>query len=444
MNAPATNPEPNEKNAFWRFFWFTMTRNIGTLVDCLVLWFFADLVFKGSYVGENIVSPTISFEVATLVNYITSYFWIYRSRIPKGAGKRAFARRFLTFNLSSVFGFLIKMGFLLLFEHLFSWHVVVCNLLALCISGLFNYFFADLWVFGKKKPRPQHELLTKEELAGMSRVFRGRFGQKLATFMLKIFGIDRLNRLYDSCADAEGVNFAHRLLEQMGCDYLVGNAERLGQLPQGAFITISNHPYGGLDGIVLVDLIGRCRPDYKVMVNDILSRIAAMAPSFITVNPRTKNDGDVTTTSIRGVREVLHHVGQGHPVGFFPSGAVSDLHRRTHDIADREWQEGLIRLIQRQQVPIVPVRFYDRNSRFFYRLGLIDWKVRVLRLPRELFNKGKGQHRLAIGDVITVEQQQAFSSVQELGRYLRSAVYDLPLPDMLVPASCLTIPEPQV
>ena len=65
------------------------------------------------------------------------------------------------------------MGFLLLFEHLFSWHVVVCNLLALCISGLFNYFFADLWVFGKKKPRPQHELLTKEELAGMSRVFHG-------------------------------------------------------------------------------------------------------------------------------------------------------------------------------------------------------------------------------------------------------------------------------
>ena len=148
-----------EATGVLRFVEFFLTRNIGTLVDCGVLWLFADLVFKGSYVGENIISPTISFEVATFVNYVTSYLWIWSTRI-EDHGKRWFFRRFLTFNLSSVLGFLIKMFFLLLCEHLFGWHVVICNLVALTVSGFFNFFLAEMWVFGKKRPRPARELIS--------------------------------------------------------------------------------------------------------------------------------------------------------------------------------------------------------------------------------------------------------------------------------------------
>ena len=155
-----------------RFVEFFLTRNIGTLVDCGVLWLLADLVFNDSYVGKNIISPTISFELATFVNYVTSYLWIWSTRI-QDHGKKSFFRRFLTFNLSSVLGFLIKMALLLLFEHLFGWHVVICNIAALTISGFFNFFFAEVWVFGKKQKRPARELISREELASFTPLFSG-------------------------------------------------------------------------------------------------------------------------------------------------------------------------------------------------------------------------------------------------------------------------------
>ena len=147
-----------------RFLEYFLTRNIGTLADCAVLWLLADLVFKGSYVGENIVSPTISFEVACVVNYTTSCLWVYGNRITDRS-LRAHLQRFIKFNVSSILGFIIKMGLLLLIDHWFGWHVVICNLVALSIAGLFNFSTSELWVFGKRKgavPDERSGELTEE------------------------------------------------------------------------------------------------------------------------------------------------------------------------------------------------------------------------------------------------------------------------------------------
>ena len=426
-----------------RFVEFFLTRNIGTLVDCGVLWLLADLVFKGSYAGRNIVSPTLSFEAAVMVNYVTSCLWIWGARIEDNSF-RTHLHRFLTFNVSSLMGFLLKMAFLLLFERLFGWHVVICNLVALAISGFFNFFLAEAWVFGKKRPRPAHELISREEMATFTPLFSGVWGQRLAVFLMNLFNVSRLNRLYDSVADTEGADFASHLLQRMGCDYLVGNAERLDTLPEGAFITISNHPYGGLDGIVLVDLMGHRRADFKVMVNEFLMHVKTMASSFITVTPKTDTASDNTSRNLSGVRGVITHLSEGHPVGFFPAGAVSNYIPRSRTIADREWQPSLIRLILKAQVPVVPIRFFDRNSRFFYLLGLIDWRIRTLRLPSELLNKHYNRHRLAIGETISVEQQQAFGGdVKAFGDFLREKVYGMPLPEKFVHSSELLEKEKQ-
>lgn len=420
-----------EATGILRFVEFFLTRNIGTLADCGVLWLLADMVFKGSYVGENIISPTISFEVATFVNYVTSYIWIWSTRIDDRSAA-AFFRRFLSFNLSSVVGFVIKMAFLLLLEHWTGWHVVLCNLVALCVSGFFNYFLAEMWVFGKKSEHPGRKVLSREELAEFTPLFAGVWGQRFASLVMKLLGINKLNRLYDSVADYEGVPFATELLEKMGCHCLIGHAERLDTLPEGAFVTISNHPYGGLDGIMLVDVFGRCRPDYKVMVNDLLSRVKSLASTFITVTPRTDLSDGMSGKSLSGVRNVLLRLGEGHPMGFFPAGAVSDYHPRQRAIADREWQESLIRLILKARVPIVPVRFLDRNSRLFYLLGLVDWKVRILRLPHELLNKRGDHHRMVIGETITVDEQAAFTDVAAFSDFLRKKVYEMPVPEHFV------------
>jgi len=128
---------------------FLLTRLFGTGVDTLVLWVCSDYLFT-SYWGSYILSPIISFEFAVMSNFLWSYYWIWSSRV----GHRSFAnfwKRFFIFNLSSGAGFLIKMMFLILFERIFGWDVVWCNLAALLISGVFNYLLTDFWVFRKSQ-----------------------------------------------------------------------------------------------------------------------------------------------------------------------------------------------------------------------------------------------------------------------------------------------------
>ena len=86
---------------------------------------------------------------------------------------------------------------------------------------------------------------------------------------------------------------------------------------------------------------------------------------------------------------------------------------------------------------MVPIRFFDRNSWFYYALGLIDYRLRFVRLFHEVDNK-KGQlPRLGIGETLTVEQQNAVSD-QDFKAFLRSSVYDMPLPDHFIRALRLT------
>lgn len=126
---------------------FLVTRLFGTGVDTLVLWICSHYLFT-SYWGSYVLSPIISFEFAVMSNFLWSYCWIWSSRIENKCWAN-FWKRFFIFNLSSVAGFLIKMLFLLIFETIFGWDVVICNLAALVISGLFNYFLTDIWVFRK-------------------------------------------------------------------------------------------------------------------------------------------------------------------------------------------------------------------------------------------------------------------------------------------------------
>ena len=136
---------------------FVLTRLFGTGVDTLVLWICSDYLFT-SYWGSYVLSPIISFEFAVMSNFLWSYCWIWSSRIVNKSWGN-FWKRFFLFNLSSVAVFLIKMFFLLLFELIFGWDVVWCNLTALLISGLFKYFLTDVWVFRKPQSNVEAESL---------------------------------------------------------------------------------------------------------------------------------------------------------------------------------------------------------------------------------------------------------------------------------------------
>lgn len=81
-------------------------------------------------------------------------------------------------------------------------------------------------------------------------------------------------------------------------------------------------------------------------------------------------------------------------------------------------------MIKILNVPVVPVHFLDRNSNFYYSLGLIDWRVRLARLPAEVFNKRGKQTRIALGEIIMPERLSSFEDLGELRSFLRNMVYN--------------------
>ncbi len=220
-----------------------------------------------------------------------------------------------------------------------------------------------------------------------------------------------------------------------GVNYGIGNADNLKLLPDGPFITVSNHPYGGLDGLVLMDLIGHYRRTFKVVVTEVLALIEALRPNLIVVNPKNALQNAVTPANIQGVRQVLQELHEGNPVGTFPAGAVSNLEFKAGSkpaIRDREWQTGIIKIIMKAKVPVVPVRFFDRNTMFFYLLGLIDWKIRLTRLPKEAINKGHRRVRVGIGQPIPPEEIAKRKDVDECRTFLRDSVYKMKVPEKFV------------
>lgn len=267
------------------------------------------------------------------------------------------------------------------------------------------------------------EVLTYEDVCRMTPFFRGKPGLVKAIF--RFLKIDRVNAVHSRWASTPGVPFSHALVEkEFKVRVRVDHEEILSRFPTGAFVTVSNHPLGAFDGIVLLHEVGTFRPDYQVMVNLFLNNLSAMRPSFIAVDPSGSADPEKKRVTLQGIREAIAHVKAGHPLGFFPAGAVSKVKRDLH-IRDRQWQPSIIRLISQLKVPVIPVYFHGHNSTFFNILGIIDWRLRTLRLPAEVFRMRGREVHLSIGEPITVEEQRDCGTVEELGRLLRARTYEL-------------------
>ena len=136
-----------------RFLKFVATGAIGSVVDTSVLWLLSDHIFNGSYWGQYLVSPLISFQCAVAVNYAISYFYVWKDRTRKApdAGKERFFKLYLLYDLSASGVFIVRLGMLLLVEIFTGWDVVFCNLAAMCISGLINFTMNNMVIFRKKK-----------------------------------------------------------------------------------------------------------------------------------------------------------------------------------------------------------------------------------------------------------------------------------------------------
>ena len=270
----------------------------------------------------------------------------------------------------------------------------------------------------------REKLIYKEDLSNVHPIFRGRFGNMLVKMVFSISGVNKVNQVYDDSKHNTGVEFSSDLLDRQNIERIIENYEVLDLFQNQAFITVSNHPYGHIDGIIIVSVVAAKRKDFKMMVNWILNRIDTMEENFIGVNPYAKDSKMATIkSSVGGVKQCLEHIREGHPLGFFPAGGVSSSHLTY--TKDREWQIPVLKLIKKAKVPVIPMHVSGTNSWLYRFLGIIDWRVRMVRLMHEVTNKKGRKIHIRFGKPITVEEQSQFDDIKEFGEFLKGKTYEL-------------------
>lgn len=250
--------------------------------------------------------------------------------------------------------------------------------------------------------------------------------EKFVNWLLHFLSVDKVNQVHRNCCDTPGPEFVRRLLfDEFKITLRVDNEQVLDHLPQGAFITVSNHPFGALDGITLIHLVASRRPQFKVLVNMMLNKISAMRPNFIAVDALASDDPAKRAVSVNGIRQALRQLKDGQPVGFFPAGAMSKSTLR-HGLQDRQWQKSVLQIIFKAKVPVIPIFFHGRNSHWCNFLGHVCWPARSLRLPAEVFRKVGTELHVSVGDPISPEEQARHNaSPEQLGEFLRQKTYQL-------------------
>lgn len=267
------------------------------------------------------------------------------------------------------------------------------------------------------------KLVETDEFIKAARFNKRIGGGSAARVLMTVLRINKLNKLYDEISHLEGMDFIDALIEKLQLEYEV-NEDELEQIPkEGAFITVSNHPFGGIDGMLLVKILSKVRPDIKVMSNFVLNKIKPVSKYMLPVNPFERRKD--AASSLHGVKLALEQLQSGGVLGVFPAGEVSSYNEDNYGISDREWQYPAMKMIKKARVPVVPVYFQGSNSRIFHILGLIHPTLRTVRLPAEVFNKKHKMIRIRIGYPVSVKEQDGFSDISTFGRYLRAKTYSL-------------------
>jgi putative hemolysin len=232
----------------------------------------------------------------------------------------------------------------------------------------------------------------------------------------KIFAAGRLNRLEEAAAQRPEGSEARFLLESLGVMCNVREAD-LANIPrEGAAIVVCNHPTGLLDGVMLIDLLPRLRPDVKFMGNFLLNRIEFFRRYFIAVDPFDSKDRG---KNMRGLRESMEHLRNGGMLALFPAGAVATWTKGFGRARDFPWSRSIVRFIHNARCPVVPMYIEGRNSRMFHLLGKIHPMLRTAMLPREMLNK-RGAITISIGSPLSVKRASELDGAEQFGRYIRA------------------------
>lgn len=265
------------------------------------------------------------------------------------------------------------------------------------------------------------KVITTEEFAKATKLDKLKM-PGLAAIVMELMKINQVNDLFAQAQPKVGPEFVDAILE--GCGIDIDFDERdLRHIPkEGAFIAIANHPYGGIEGMVLLKMLCMVRPDAKLMANFLLKKIPNLADYFIAVNPFENVEH---SSSISGLKNTLELLANGTPIGIFPAGEVSTYKVEKKEVTDRMWHPVVGKIIAKAKVPVVPIYFHGNNGLLFNLLSLIHPALRTAKLPSELFNKHGHTIKLRIGKPINVTDIPDYTNNTKLLNYLRARTYAL-------------------
>jgi putative hemolysin len=250
----------------------------------------------------------------------------------------------------------------------------------------------------------------------------GGLGTFIGRSLMQLTQISKVNRVYDKHKHLHGVEFIDAILIDLGINFEVPEKD-LKRIPQkGAFVTVSNHPLGGVDGLLLLKLMLQHRDDYKVMGNFLLQRIFPISDYILPVNP-FENRKEVKSSSA-GIKNSFRHIDDGKPLGVFPAGEVATK-RSGNQYLDKAWSTDAMRMIKKLNVPVVPVYFHAKNSPSFYKIAQINDTLRTAKLPSELFTQRYRKIRVRIGQPISIEDQAQQENLEEYTNFIRKKTYML-------------------
>jgi putative hemolysin len=189
-------------------------------------------------------------------------------------------------------------------------------------------------------------------------------------------------------------------------------------------VVVANHPFGVLDGIVIGYLVGRVRPDFKVLTHSLLCRVAELQPYLLPID--FAETPAATATNLRSRAEALSWLGNGGVLVVFPGGAVSTSERLFGRRAvDPEWKLFTAKAITRAQATVVPMFFEGQNSRLFQVASHISLTLRLSLLFNEVRNKIGSVVAVRIGAPVAYAELSHIADRKALADYLRRATYEL-------------------
>ena len=237
-----------------------------------------------------------------------------------------------------------------------------------------------------------------------------------------LLGLKQCQSLYEKVRfQSDSHLFMREVLRRLHVKPLV-KPEDLESIPRkGAAVIVCNHPFGGIEGIIMADMLLGCRPDVKIMANGLLNRIPQMRDLTIPVDPFNRS-GSVRV-NIGPMRDALRWLKKGGLLLVFPAGEVSHVRLPSLEVADPAWSPTIGRIVRHAGAPVLPVFFRGQNGPWFQAAGLLHPRLRTALLARQLMGMRGRSVPVDIGRLIPFRWLQSYASDAELTAYLRWRTY---------------------